>query len=146
MWVFFDIKRRRPTQILSQVKERWSICKDESIQCNIYKKIKPVVTPDFHLRYKVNRFDTDTNKHVNNIRYLQWVLESIPDEIIDNYYMFSIDGRFISEATYGQTVISMTQMLHKEDSEDKSFLHTVKVENTGLVCATAQTVWRKLKN
>jgi medium-chain acyl-[acyl-carrier-protein] hydrolase len=24
------------------------------------------------LNFKVNRYETDMNKHVNNIRYLQW--------------------------------------------------------------------------
>jgi len=83
-------------------------------------------------------------KHVNNIRYLQWVVESVPDEIIDNYYLYSIDGRFISEAYYGQTIVSLTKNDINE-TNDKSFIHTIKVEETEKVCATAKTIWRKIK-
>lgn len=72
-------------------------------------------------------------------QYLQWVNETIPDEIIDNYYLHSIDGRFIAEAHYGQTVVSLT----KEATVDNSFMHTVKVEGTDKVCATAKTVWKR---
>ena len=66
------------------------------------------------------------------------------DEIIDNYYLYSIDGRFISEAYYGQTIVSLTKNDINE-TNDKSFIHTIKVEETEKVCATAKTIWRKIK-
>ena len=119
----------------------WSFCNEESINYNISKKITAIDNPDFVSKFKVNRYDTDMIKHVNNIRYLQWVVESVPDEIIDNYYLYSIDGRFISEAHYGQTIVSLT----KKDTGNKSFIHTIKIEGTDKVCATAKTVWKKTK-
>jgi acyl-CoA thioesterase FadM len=139
LWVFFDIERRRPVQIYDDIKEKWSYCKIESVDCDISKKIRAVDKADFKLKFRVNRYDTDMNKHVNNIRYLQWVAESIPDEIVDNYYLHSIYGRFISEAHYGQTVMSLT----KKDLDNNSFMHTVKVEGSDKVCATAKTIWKK---
>lgn len=30
-------------------------------------------------KFVVQRFDMDSNEHVNNLRYMQWPLESIPD-------------------------------------------------------------------
>ncbi|WP_321997486.1 acyl-ACP thioesterase domain-containing protein [Draconibacterium orientale] len=139
LWVFFDIERRRPVQILDDIKEKWSFCNRESINYNISKKIESIDNSDFKLKFKVNRYDTDMNKHVNNLRYLQWVTESIPDEIVDNYYLHSIDGRFIAEAHYGQTVASLT----KKNKESNTFMHSVKVEGTDKVCATAKTIWKK---
>lgn len=141
LWIFFDIERRRPVQIFDSIKEKWSFCNRESINYNISKKIKAIDTPDIELKFKVNRYDTDMNKHVNNIRFLQWVVESIPDEIIDNYYLYSIDGRFIAEAHYGQTIVSLT----KKNTENKSFMHTIKIEGTDKVCATAKTIWKKIE-
>lgn len=139
LWVFFDIERRKPVQIHDDIKEKWSFCNTESISCNISKKIKAIHDADFKLKFKIHRYDTDMNRHVNNIRYLQWVVETIPDEIVDNYYLHSIDGRFIAEAHYGQTVISLA----KNSIENNSFMHTVKVEGTDKVCATAKTIWKR---
>ena len=140
LWIFFDIDRRRPVQIFDDIKEKWSFCNEESIAYNISKKIEAVEDADYKIKFKINRYDTDMIKHVNNIRYLQWVVESIPDEIIDNYYLHSIYGRFIGEAHYGQTIVSLT----KNDTIDKSFMHTLKVEGTDKVCATAKTIWKKM--
>jgi acyl-ACP thioesterase len=141
LWIFFNIVRRRPVQIFDDIIEKWSFCNVESIDYNISKKLKIVENADYEIKFKVNRYDTDMNKHVNNIRYLQWVVESVPEEIIDNYYLHSIDGRFITEAHYGQTIVSLT----KNDSMDKSFIHTIKIEGTDKVCATAKTIWKKIK-
>lgn len=139
LWVFFDIQKRRPIQIFDDIKEKWSFNNKECISYDIIKKIKAIDSASYMKEFFVNRFDIDMNEHVNNIRYLQWVMESIPDEIIDNYYLHSIDGRFISEAQYGDTVLSFTE----RDSSNNAFMHTIKVQGSNQVCATAKTLWKE---
>jgi len=139
LWVFFNIMKRRPIQIFDSIKERWSFCNDESINHDITKKINPINSEKHTREFKVNRFDVDTNEHVNNIRYLQWLIESIPDDIIDNYYLHSIDGRFVTEAQYGDTILSFTE----KDIIDNSYIHTIMTQKNNKVCATAKTLWKK---
>lgn len=143
LWVFFDILRRRPIQIFDDIIEKWSFCNKKSINYKIVGKIEPIVQADYELKFKINKYDTDLIKHVNNIRYLQWAVESIPDDIIDNYYLHTIDGRFIAEAHYGQTVVSRTK-IDTINSSDKSYIHSIKIEGTDTVCATAKTIWKKM--
>ncbi len=143
LWVFFDIERRKPVEIFSDITERWSFHNEESSDCNISQKIHAIDNPEYEIKFKINRYDTDMMKHVNNIKYLQWVVESIPEEIADNYYLYSIDGRFIAEAHLGQTIVSSYQNCIN-DTMDKIFLHTIKIDGTDKVCATAKTIWRKI--
>lgn len=142
LWLFFDIKRRKPIQILDDIKEKWSFRTEESINDNITKKIEAIDTSNYMQEIKVNRYDIDMNKHVNNIRYPQWMMESMPEEIIDNYYLHSIDERFIAEAQYGDTIMSLT----KEDINDNSFIHTIKTQGNNKVCVTARTSWKRREN
>jgi len=142
LWIFFDINGRRPVKIFDDIIEKWSFCNVESIHHNLSKKIEPVESPEYELKFRIHKYDTDMIKHVNNIRYLQWAIESIPDNIIDEYYLYSLDGRFISEAHYGQTVISETKN-DPNDSKDESFVHSIKIEGTNKVCATAKSIWKK---
>ena len=139
LWVFFDIENRKPIPIFNDIKEKWGYYIEESININIKKKIEAIDFASHIKQFKVNRFDTDMNKHVNNIRYLQWVIESIPEDIADNYSLYEINGRFISEAQYGDTVLSLTNT----HIENDSFVHTIKIEGSNKVCATAKTIWRK---
>jgi acyl-ACP thioesterase len=80
----------------------------------------------------------DSNEHVNNLRYLQWAMESIPEEIRDRYYLHTIDGHFIGEAQYGHTIESLTE----PEDEGKIFTHTIRDIESKKVCSTARTVWK----
>ena len=139
LWVFFDIENRKPLPIFNEIKEKWSYYSEESIDVNIKKKIPAIEDPIYTKSFKVNRFDTDMNKHVNNIRYLQWVIESIPEDIVNNYYLHKIDGRFLAEAQYEDKVVSLTN----SNGDATSFVHTIKVKGNNKVCATAKTFWKK---
>jgi medium-chain acyl-[acyl-carrier-protein] hydrolase len=137
LWVFFDINRRRPLQISDDIKAKWSYSNEECINHDITKRIEAIDTSSHYKEFKINRFDVDTNQHVNNIRYLQWLVESISEEVIDNYYLHAIDGRFIAEAQLGDTIMSFTE----RDICDNSFVHTIKTAGNNKVCAIAKTIW-----
>lgn len=141
LWLFFDIEKRRPIQIFDTFKQNWSFCEEQSILQNLSKKLEPIDQAIYVKEFHVHRFDTDMNKHVNNIRYLQWTMESIPEEVVDHYFLFAIEGRFIAEAQFGDTVISLTE----KGNEPNTFVHTIKVKETNKVCATATTIWKKIK-
>lgn len=36
------------------------------------------------------RSDMDMNGHINNVVYLAWTLESLPDEVYDKYNLFEV--------------------------------------------------------
>lgn len=138
LWVFYDILRKRPIRIFDEIKTKWSYNNEESINYNIKEKITALDTANYKKEFKVRKHDVDMNQHVSNIMYLKWVLESIPDSVTENYFLHCIDGRFISEARYGDTVISFTD---KEFTAD-SFAHTIKQIDNNTVCATGKTVWK----
>lgn len=64
------------------------------------------------------------------------LFEFFPDEIIDNNYLRSIDGRFIAEAQYGDEITFFTE----RNISNNSFAHTIKTNNNK-ICATAITLW-----
>lgn len=141
LWVFYNIERRRPTKILKDFKEKWSSSEEVCIEHDITNKIEAIDSAESMIEFKVNMYDMDTNKHVNNIRYLQWLMESIPEDILDNYYLYAIDGRFIAEAQYGDVIVSLT----KRDTNENTFIHTIRVKGEDKVCATGKTIWRRIE-
>lgn len=139
VWVFFDIKKRRPVQIFDDIKKKWSFCTEESIKHNVSINIDVNESESYIKKYDVNQFDIDMYNHLNNIRYLQWVIDSIDEDIVDNYYLSSVEGRFVAEVKSGDTIMSLT----KKDIDDNSFVHAIKNKDSKKVCATARTVWKK---
>lgn len=141
LWVFFDIAKRRPVQIFEDIKTKWSFNPQESIIHDVSKKITPLQTAQYIDQFNVYHFDVDMNEHVNNIRYLHWVMDSIPEEITKKFYLHSIDGRFISEAQFGDTITSLTD---PTPNIPNSFTHTIRT-HSNKVCASAVTIWKLRK-
>ncbi|MFD1316064.1 acyl-[acyl-carrier-protein] thioesterase [Namhaeicola litoreus] len=137
LWIFFDISRRRPIRIFEEIKTKWSSFEEVSIACDLGKVIPEIESGDIKTKIKVQRYDTDMNEHVNNIRYLDWLMDSIPKNYIENYALTAIDGRFLGEARLKDRLINYT----RKGSEENSFLHTIKNIDTNKVCATAITHW-----
>src|SRR5690606_7839565 len=98
---------------------------------------------DYEQKFKINKYDTEMIKHVNNIRYLQWSIESSHDAIIEQNYLHPIDGRFLYESYYGQTPPSRTKAVQSDSAADHSFIHSICIEGSDKICATAKTVWKK---
>lgn len=139
-WMFFDIERRRPARIFNEILEGWIINPEESIEVD-GTEVEALDSATYHNEFNIHRFDMDSNEHINNLRYLQWAMESIPDDIIDNCYLHAIDGNFVGEAQYGHTIESLAE---PADSE-KTFIHTIRDIDDNQVCSTARTVWREYK-
>lgn len=137
LWIFFDIQKKRPVRIFNEIREKWSSNHEECINHDLTQKIESCNSSIHSKEFTANWFDVDMYNHVNNIKYLQWLLESTPEEITDNFYLKTIDGRFISEAKYGDTILSFNE----KDKGDSSFIHTIKLRLNNKVCATAKTVW-----
>ncbi len=142
LWIFFDIKRRRPVRIFDEIKKSWSSNNEECVNYDVVKKIDAIDKAKYSKDFIVNQFDVDMNEHVSNLKYLQWSLESVPNKIIDNYYLHSLEGRFTGEAHYGDSIRSMTE----SDMNKNSFVHTIKTQNKDQICVTAKTIWKKRLN
>jgi len=134
LWLFFDIKRRKPVKIFDDIQEKWSCFPEESIKHDINTKIEKIESAQHKKSFQVHRYDIDSNNHVNNLRYLQWLMETIPDAIMDNYFMHSIDGRFISEAQLGHKIDSLAE----HDIDTNKFTHTIKDIDSNQVCSTGR--------
>ncbi|MFO7978828.1 MAG: thioesterase [Bacteroidales bacterium] len=141
LWMFFDIRRRRPVPIYQEIIDQWSFDSSESIQHNISRKMDPLREAHDPRVFTVRQSDIDMYLHVNNVKYLQWLLDSIPDEVMEHSCMQFIEGRFLSEIQYGDKVV----MLSERNTAENTFLHSVMIEDTGRICATAKTIWQPRK-
>ena len=77
----------------------------------------------------------------NNNHNISAKIKAVEKEIIDNYYLYFIEGRFIAEAQYVQAIVSLT----KNDTKDKSFIYSIKIKGTDKVFTITKTIWKKMK-
>ncbi|RWR87087.1 Acyl-ACP thioesterase [Cinnamomum micranthum f. kanehirae] len=108
------------------------------------------------------RADLDMNQHVNNVTYIGWVLESIPQEIIDTHELEKITLDYRRECQHDDMVDSLsslesdgTEMLPEQNGANGSatarkfgedycqFLHFLRFSGDGLEINRGRTEWRK---
>ncbi|PVY39938.1 acyl-[acyl-carrier-protein] thioesterase [Pontibacter virosus] len=99
-----------------------------------------------HVSYEqqmpVRWHDIDLNRHVTNTRYLQWVLETLPVEVLEKQQLSEIDIIFKAESTLGDTVAATAG----PDEEANTFLHKLTSTETGKELVQAKTKFNKFES
>ena len=104
------------------------------------EKLQEVTSKNF---FKVRYGDIDSNMHVNNVRYVEWAVESLPLEIVLNYELKDLSVVFEKECKYGAEIIASYEL--REDNDELIVLH--KIENDeGTELSILKSRWIKLKN
>ncbi|MEN2323473.1 acyl-ACP thioesterase domain-containing protein [Lentilactobacillus otakiensis] len=92
--------------------------------------------------YQVRWSDIDFNGHVNNSRYPEWMLDSLPMEFLNNHEPANIDIRFENEVKYGNRVTSSVVV----DSSDNAKIKTVhEIKSKDVLSASATIVWKEIQ-
>jgi acyl-ACP thioesterase len=138
VWVFYDIERMKPVPIFDEIKVKWGVNPEVSREIDM-DAIKIIDGGEYEQEYNVYKSDVDSNKHVNNIRYFHWLIESLPDEVTDDYVLKRVNAKFYSDAKYGEKI----RIYMKHDAEQNVFLHTMRSNLDGRLLAAAHTVWEK---
>ncbi|RDV12548.1 acyl-ACP thioesterase [Pontibacter diazotrophicus] len=81
--------------------------------------------------------DIDLNRHVTNTRYLQWALDTLPTELLEQKQLREIDIIFRAESVLGDTVISAVAPA----DEDGVYLHKLSSQETGKELVQAKSAW-----
>ncbi|XP_076883256.1 oleoyl-acyl carrier protein thioesterase, chloroplastic-like [Bidens hawaiensis] len=163
-WVMMNEDTRRLQKVSDDVRDEYLIFCPKELRLafpeennNSLKKIRKLEDPAEYSRLGLvpRRADLDMNKHVNNVTYIGWVLESIPQEVIDTHELQSITLDYRRECQHDDIVDSLTTLelldissngsvASKENGDKLSkFLHLLRSSGDGLEINRGRTEWRK---
>ncbi|KAI9120209.1 hypothetical protein K1719_008857 [Acacia pycnantha] len=124
-WVTMNRTTRRLSKLPDEVRNElspWFIEK-QAIMEDTHEKI---VKLDKEAKYMISdlkpkRSDLDMNQHVNNVKYVKWMLETIPDQILESHQLSGITLEYRRECGSSDTVQSLCDI-----EEDEEILHDVE--------------------
>lgn len=140
LWIFVDINKRRPIRIPNELKEGYKIV-DERVFHEFYDFKEKIIMDDY-LDFGVRRSDIDYNNHVNNTIYLSWILESVPEEIFNNYLLSEFEIIYKKETKYGNTILSGT-IQTSNNNDTIEYYHNIINEESKEIHAMGITKWEK---
>lgn len=130
-WILFDVNKKTITKLTQEVQESFN-CIDKSVFSEkIKEKLKEPEDSKFVLKYTIQRRDIDTNHHVNNLNYLDYAYEALPEDVYSNMNFSNIEIMYKHEAKLGDTLSIFYS--HTDDNEhvitikdeEKKNLHTI---------------------
>ena len=102
-----------------------------------YKNVKKIKEIDNHKKYQVRFMDIDSNHHVNNVHYFDWMLDTLDYDFLSKHTLKKINIQYKQEITYGDIITSNVQIINSNDTI--TTLHEVK--NNDKVSCLAECEW-----
>ncbi|ERM97949.1 hypothetical protein AMTRI_Chr06g195300 [Amborella trichopoda] len=176
-WVMMNQDTRRLEKVTDDVRDEYLIYCPRTPRLvfpeegnSSLKKIPKLEDPTQHSRLKLvpRRADLDMNQHVNNVTYIGWVLESMPQEILDSHELQKITLDYRRECQHDDMVDSLTSIelddsidalqyngstaitngspnarQQNESSDCVQFLHMLRLSKDGFEINRGRTEWRR---
>ena len=136
MWLFLNTDTKKPTRITEDIFEGYGVDKNKmtELEFGIIKEISKVdAEKDFDVRY----IDIDSNHHVNNIKYVEWALELVPQNIVNDYNLNRLKVNYKRETAYGKNISSSVEI--QKEEEKINCIHQISSEET--VLCILETGW-----
>jgi medium-chain acyl-[acyl-carrier-protein] hydrolase len=136
-WLMLDVRRRRPVRIERLFMER-GVTLDREPHGEVIESLPVPGGGEESIAATVQRSDLDLNDHVNNARYVEWVLDSYPEEFVRGHVVSDCTIHFLSESRSGEHLDIQTVR-----RGDRSFLHSVVRFSDGNEVCRLLLAWRQ---
>lgn len=136
-FVLMDLTTRKMTSVAEEVIAPYQSEKTKKIQRGTkIHEFTGLEERDYRIRFT----DIDANQHVNNSRYLDWIVDSLEFEFLMTHQARFVNIRFDKELAYGNVIQSKWQAPTLHEGELVS-QHQIKFGET--LCAEANITWQK---
>ena len=134
-WFVIDLVARKPqkTALYYQLKLAEDV---ETVFPNRLNKLETLQSEDFTKSIRVSYGDLDMHKHVNNVRYIEWIMNCLPLEFMNTYLLKEIEINYMSEASYGDEIAVSYEKKGKSD-----FFHKIVRKSDNTEICRAKTDW-----
>lgn len=137
-WIIIDLTTRRPQRsrnfnlVLPNNMEHLFPRRPDKVAA--LSQSEPVFTTT--VRYQ----HLDVNRHVNNVNYIEWMLDGFEPEFFEAHHLQELEINYLAEANYGETTA-----IYREQNDSLTFLHSVKNPDDHREFCRARTAWQPIK-
>ncbi len=138
-WVLFDLKKRKLVSTDKKMMEELGV----PLLKKIPRFLRLRLQDDYPVKrkYRVRYDDLDTNHHMTNGHYFNWLLDTLERDFLKNHVVSSIDIKFNLEVRYGETPFSCLKLV--EDGDQIESYHAIGDEDKKDK-ALCELSWRKI--
>jgi medium-chain acyl-[acyl-carrier-protein] hydrolase len=135
-WFLLDLKSRRPVDPAAALDSAFPRSRAPSVVALPGAKLQPLESAEIERPFAVRFADIDLNWHVNNVSYVQWLLEAVPKETWHDRRPSIVDAQYVAECDWGGRILSRART-----TGEGEYLHSVAREADGKEIARGTTTW-----
>lgn len=139
-WVVLDLKSRKPQRIEPFLKGLSSPSDQHGAETKLEKLPAPN-DPGAETFFAVHYSDLDMNQHVNNARYIEWIVDSYPMEINQTHHIATFEINFIAESNCGDELSIRSE---RQKDSIQTFLHTIIRKEDNRELCRARVRWKRI--
>ena len=136
-WIVIDLTQRKP-QRANSITLNLQLDSVERAFSNEPDKIEPLTNGKLQQTIQVTYSDVDVNQHVNNVRYIEWLLNAFDLAFHQTHHLAELDINYMAEAGYGDTLTVVQQ-----SGAPLVFGHSLTRPTDHTELCRARTRWQK---
>jgi len=135
-WAIIDTQTRKPVKV-DLVLGYFPHFDGEQVFENELDKIQQPEAQYETEIFKAHYSDLDVNRHVNSIKYIEWMLDSYPIEMYLEKSIQTIEMNYLQEALFGDELKVVSQKI-----SENHFLHSlIRITDSREICR-AYLIWK----
>ncbi|MFK8104427.1 MAG: acyl-[acyl-carrier-protein] thioesterase [Saprospiraceae bacterium] len=134
-WLLLNTKERKMSKLPQFILDYEMPEEDECLPRR-KTKLPKFERVDQQLDFRVNWYDLDFNAHLNNVLYIQWMLEVLDNEYLESGKILEIDILFRAESKFDDRITAEVQQLGPH-----YFLHRLVRQSDQKELAKATSLW-----
>ncbi len=137
-WLVIDVQRRRPVRILPFV-DRLKPLEGHHVLPDTLDKLPGLKNRTYEKEFIARYGDLDVNQHVNNVSFVEWVVEGVPSSLLNTSALAQLEINFLAEAFYEDCILAAC---HPRDPGNSVYHHSLIRQQDGRELVRARSAWR----
>jgi len=134
----FDLKKRTMGEISGDLSKVQTLNIEPALP-HTFEKLGTVKSAEIEQTIDVRYFDCDFYHHVNNVKYVQWCIETLPAEYIASHKLYEIDINFRAEGNVGDKLVLKSEI----GSEHGVYNHSITGNSGEKELVRMKSLWRE---
>ena len=138
-WALLNMESRRPVRMPSFITEIENPALPDAVE-NPFPRLRTPRNAMQSIAIPVLRGDMDLNRHVNNTRYLAWLMEAVPDAAWEKGMLRTFHIQYRAEARHGDP-LSVEADIEQETDTGVVFRHALLRSSDQRLLALGRSAW-----
>jgi len=137
-WIILDTVKRRPVRPKTFARQLKPVDKGHVLDQPL-TKLPALIECQIEKQFQVRYHDLDINQHVNNVNYIEWLLECRDPACANHSVLSELSVNFLGEALLDETVRARS---HTLDSAGLNCEHDILRLTNGQELVRARSAWQ----